>query len=230
MEDVEIWRPVKGYEGLYEVSDLGQVRSLNYCGSGRRQILKQVKDRYGYMYVGLSNCGRHKHHKVHRLVVDAFLPPDPLRPYTDNINGIRTDNRLCNLKRCTQSENMMNPHTRRKYRNYLETNGTSMYSHPMSEDEKNRRKIRFSGTGNPMFGKSHSESAIEKMRNRARTRTPKNYKMVAQYTRDWELLKVWNGVVFAAKETGIHKSSIAGCCRNEKGTAGGFVWKYIEKI
>ena len=218
-----------GYEGLYEVSDLGRVRSLNYMMTGAIRVLVLSKDRYGYLYVGLSKGGITKNRKVHRLVVDAFLPPDPSRPFIDHINGIKTDNRLCNLRRCTQSENMMNPHTRRKYRDYLETNGTSMYSHPMSDEEKNRRSIKYSGAGNPMYGKTHSESAIEKMMQRAKMRTPKNYKKVAQYTRGGELIKIWEGVVFAARGTGINKSCIAGCCRNIGETAGGFVWKYIKK-
>lgn len=124
---------------------------------------------------------------------------------------------------------MMNPHTRRKYRKYLETHGTSMYSHPMSSEEKGRRSVKYSGEGNPMYGKKHGESAIEKMRYRAKMRTPKNYKRVAQYTIGGVLIKIWDGVVFAARCTGINKSSIAGCCRNKKGTAGGFMWKYINE-
>ena len=69
----EQWRPVKGYEGLYEVSSLGRVKSLNYNRTGVEKILKPGMTS-GYLQVGLYKDGEVKHFYVHRLVAEAFLP------------------------------------------------------------------------------------------------------------------------------------------------------------
>lgn len=74
----EIWKPVMGYNGLYEVSSLGRVKSLNYKRTGREQILKAGKNKKGYLYVILSKSGVRTKYFVHRLVAEAFIPnPDP---------------------------------------------------------------------------------------------------------------------------------------------------------
>lgn len=237
----EEWRAIKGYEGMYEVSDLGRVRSIDrhIINNGvhgkskiiaiKGRVLSQYPVKDGYLCVFLNKDGTPKRFMTHRLVVEAFIPKDDSRLLIDHINTIRTDNRLCNLRRCTASENAQNPLTRQHYREHIEKFGTDAYRRKFSLKEREWRRQRYSGEGNPMYGKTHKESSKQKMREKAQRRTPKNYKRVAQYTNKGELVKVWEGVVFAAVGTGIHKSSISGCCRGENKSAGGFVWKYIEK-
>lgn len=78
----ESWKPVVGYEGLYEVSDLGRVRSLDRVVKGKRnskwerkgRILQQVNRGNGYYAVCLHKSGTQKMHHVHRLVAVAFIP------------------------------------------------------------------------------------------------------------------------------------------------------------
>lgn len=73
---MEIWRDIKGYEGLYQVSNHGRVKSFNYLRKGETELLKPGKS-YGYNVVCLCIDGVHKMKKVHRLVAEAFLPkPD----------------------------------------------------------------------------------------------------------------------------------------------------------
>ena len=67
---MEIWKEIEGYEGLYEVSNLGNVKSLN---KRKGRILKPIKDHFGYLRVNLYNS-EYKIHKVHRLVAEAFIP------------------------------------------------------------------------------------------------------------------------------------------------------------
>lgn len=101
----EIWKDVVGYEGLYLVSNLGNVKSLNYNRTGKEGILKPILDKDGYYCVNLSKNAKSKHIKVHRLVVEAFIGEIPTGLVVNHINEIKTDNRLENLEICTIREN-----------------------------------------------------------------------------------------------------------------------------
>ena len=112
---IEIWKPVVEYEGLYEVSSFGRVRSLDrYDGRGWRikgRILKPTIDKKGYLTVGLSKNNQRKAFKVHRLVALHFIPNIENKPEIDHINTIKTDNRVENLMWVTPKENSNNPIT-----------------------------------------------------------------------------------------------------------------------
>lgn len=111
--DNEIWKDVKGYEGLYQVSNLGRVRSLgrvchsknNSMQTKRVRILTQEVTIWGYCRTRLYNeNGKPKHHAVHRLVYEAFV--GECGDYQINhINEIKTDNRVANLELMTAKEN-----------------------------------------------------------------------------------------------------------------------------
>lgn len=107
----EIFKAVVGYEGLYEVSNKGNVKSLNYHLTKREGLLKPTKDRCGYLTVRLSKDSKTTKFLVHRLVAQAFIPNNDNKPVVDHINTDRTDNRVENLKWVTQQENCMNPIT-----------------------------------------------------------------------------------------------------------------------
>ena len=115
MEDFndEIWKPIKGYEGLYEVSNKGRVANLNYHGKkGKRVVMKQNR-KPGYITAGLRDRdGKVRTLPVHRLVGIAFLPPPTKeRTQINHINGDKQDNRVENLEWCTAKENHNNPAT-----------------------------------------------------------------------------------------------------------------------
>lgn len=98
----EIWKPVIGYEGLYEVSNLGNVKSLI-----RRKILKPIKNGCGYLKVELCKEGKRKKIYVHRLVYSAFNGDIPTGLEVNHINDKeKTDNRLCNLNLMSHKENV----------------------------------------------------------------------------------------------------------------------------
>jgi hypothetical protein len=109
----EEWKSVPGYEGQYEVSDLGKVRSLdrsvvNKDGIRRRVpgvMLKPGKNALGYFHVALCKDGVPRSWKVHQLVALAFIGPRPEGMDTCHTNDIRTDNRAVNLRYDTHSEN-----------------------------------------------------------------------------------------------------------------------------
>lgn len=70
----EIWKDIPSYEGLYQASNCGNIRSLKYRNSKLVKILHQQESKNGYMSILLSKNGKHKLHRVHRLVASCFIP------------------------------------------------------------------------------------------------------------------------------------------------------------
>lgn len=96
----EIWKSITDYEGLYEVSNLGRVKSLGNNKSRKEKILKPAKDRKGYLYVILCRNGKVKNFKVHRLVAEAFLPNPEGFPEVNHKDEDKTNNQVENLEFC----------------------------------------------------------------------------------------------------------------------------------
>ena len=111
----EIWKDIEGYEGLYQISNMGRVKSLNYKGhKGKVRILKQSFDKYGYLNVGLTDSeGKMKTIKVHRIVAQAFIENIGDKPCVDHISTVKTDNRVENLSFVTHKENNNNELTKK---------------------------------------------------------------------------------------------------------------------
>lgn len=104
----EIWKDIQGYEGLYQVSNLGRVRSLAKMAgkSPRKETTKHsFPDKVGYIKTNLYKMGEHKQVYVHRLVAEAFIPNPENKPSVNHINGVKSDNKVCNLEWVTVSEN-----------------------------------------------------------------------------------------------------------------------------
>lgn len=113
----EIWKDVPDYDGLYQVSNIGNVKRITQnikCKNGATKVIRGKKMKQTsniYQYVILTKNCIQKHHAVHRLVAQAFIPNPENKPCIDHINTIKTDNRVENLRWVTKKENMNNPLT-----------------------------------------------------------------------------------------------------------------------
>lgn len=103
---MEIWKDIPGFETLYQASNFGEIRSLNYHRSGFAKVLKPSIDHGGYLQVILWKNGTKKLCRVHRAVWSAFNGPIPDNMEINHINEDKTDCRLENLNLMTRTENM----------------------------------------------------------------------------------------------------------------------------
>lgn len=130
----ETWRDVPGFDGLYEVSSMGRVRSWKIQGNTTRKaakprITKLKQDRYGYNVAVLKKDGKNMHLKVPRLVLEVFVGPADDRQACHN-NGQRTDDRLENLRWDTVAANAAD---RKKHGTQIY--GTQAYNAKLTEED-----------------------------------------------------------------------------------------------
>lgn len=201
----EIWKDIAGYEGLYQVSNLGRVKSLpreKWNGKAivyKKEIIRKQRVRAdGYVSINLDKDGQQKWFKVHRLVAEAFISNPNNKPCVDHINTIRNDNRVENLRWVTRKENMNNSLTKKK----------------ISE--------AFTGENNPLYGKKHSEEAKKKM-------SESSKKKVVCVTTGI----VFDSAKEAGEFYCCNNSHIAKCCKGKAKSAGKYngeklVWKYLN--
>lgn len=109
MNDSEVWKDVAGYEGLYKVSNKGNVYSVgrkdsrgNKCGG---RPLKPRYDQRGYFKVGLYKNGKMQNKLIHRLVAEAFIPNPNNHPEVNHRDETKINNELSNLEWCDKSYN-----------------------------------------------------------------------------------------------------------------------------
>lgn len=100
----EKWKDIEGYDGVYQVSDLGRVRSLKF---GKTRVLRAQKNNNGYLIVGLFKDGKRKGITVHRLVANAFIPNnDENKTQINHRNEDKTENKVSNLEWCSAQYNV----------------------------------------------------------------------------------------------------------------------------
>ena len=185
LEDIEgeIWKDIKGYEGLYQVSNMGRIKSIGRYVKKKNSIVQRKKEKilkqrvhtrckYRELTIGLTKDGEIKTLSVHRLVALTFIPNSDNKPQVNHINENPLDNRIDNLEWVTAKENA----------NY--------------------------GNRNKKIGEANSRPVL-------------------QYNLQGELVKRWKSLT-ECENNGFWHSAISKCCRGQRKTHKGYIWKYDE--
>ena len=213
MEEIEIWKPIKGFEGLYEISNFGRVKSLGrdiVRKDGTRKVFRSrilkpyiTSTRTKHLKVDLRTIDSIRYVKfVHRLVAESFIPNKYNKPDIDHIDTDPFNNRAPNLRWCTPKENSHNPLTK--------------INHKIACD--NSRKEISSQTRGKLssYLRLHSNSGM----------FPR--KAVIQLDLNGNYIKEYPSGSEAARQLGIKKDKINRFCRGERMNKfpGGFKWKF----
>ena len=197
--DKEIWKPIKGYEGYYEISNYGRVKSVErYVQQGNymRHVKESFKgisaDKYGYPRVTLCKNRVSRSHLLHVLLAKAFIPNPECKPQVDHVNTNKGDYSLSNLRWVTPKENSNNPNT-------LEHCRKNTYI---------------------------KETAIKANRTKKERGTSSAPKTVYQFSLDGEYITSYDSASEAERNTKVHDSVIRNACDGKAYSAGGFLWSY----
>lgn len=178
----ERWKDVEGYEGKYQISNFGNVKSISRHIRLQNGVLMKLPnkilktmDRNGYRMVNLFMDGKTKSVNVHRLVALSFIPNPNNLPFVNHKDEVRSNNNVSNLEWCSCKYNL----------NY----GTS-----------------------------------------TERRSQKRMKKLLQLSIDGILLKKWDGLALASRETGYNFKNISQCCLGKRKTANGFIWRYEDAV
>lgn len=222
LEDLpnEEWRDVVGYEGLYQVSNLGRVKSLERLDTKHRKIglkiRKQTVANSGYPCVSLyDRYGETKLVCVHVLVLTAFESNVENKPCVDHINTIRTDNRLANLRWVTYKENNQNPITNKR----MSDAQKKIYNTDEGRMEMKRRSLlAFTNEA-----KAKKRETIKRPEILAKW-TKAHGRKVVQLTMNGDFIAEYDCIRAAHEATGA--CHISDVCSGKRKWAGGYKWEY----
>ena len=211
---MEEWKDIKGYEGLYQVSSEGRIKSLErkvkHCDhliTIKEKMLKSHMNSDGYPMASLCKNGITESVYMHRILAEAFIENPDNKPEVDHIIPVSEGgtNELSNLRWVTHKENLNNIISVKK--NSVTHKGRKSWMKDKHHTEESKIKMSENKKGKPLI----------KLR-----------KQVYQYTLDGELVKIWDSVNECGRN-GYSQGCISQCCNGIKKQYKGYIWSY-EKL
>lgn len=205
----EIWKDIEGYPN-YQISNLGNVKSLNYKRTGKDKFLKLVKLKCGYLSVIFHKEGKVKLNYIHRLVAQAFIPNPNKYLEVNHKDEQKTNNCVSNLEWCDRKYNV-NFGTRSE----RVGKAISKANKGLKRTQETKDKISAAHKG-----KKQPQEQIEK-------RVKAISKPILQLTKDGDFIRQWESAKQAERELNINQGNIIKCCKGKRKTAYGCHWKYV---
>lgn len=245
----EEWKDVKGFEGKYQVSNLGRVRSLDRTSVDKAGRIHHTKgmilkdspnNEKGYYRVSLSDGHRnYTHYEVHRLVALHFVPGYKEGLVVNHKNEIKTDNRAENLEWCTYQYNLNYSDViawKRKPVYQYDMKGNFIAKHRCCADVEKMMGTYQGAMVHVMYESktkiwkgyrwSFDPKSIEEWKEIAR-KYKTSRRMVAQLTDDRTQIATFSSLKEAADNVGVTSSAIYHCCNGDTLRAGKYKWEYI---
>lgn len=199
----EIWKDVEGFEGLYQVSNHGRVKSLGFDKWHKGRLIKPHFDGLKhYLFVQLYKKGVCKKVNVHRLVASAFIPNPNNLPQVNHKDECKTNNVVSNLEWCTKEYNI----------NY--NDGAAI-----------KRAIK------TRYERHNVKDIVAKIKaTKIKRGSYSAERPVNQFTWSGEFVARYISATDAYKKTGVQMHVIGRCCKGEHKQGGGFIWLYDEDI
>jgi len=239
----EVWKDVQGFEGRYQVSNMGRVRSLDRWSLEEHprfikgMMLKPSLNNHGYLRISLSDGLRnYKHYEVHRLVALHFVHGYKDGLVVNHINEIKTDNRAENLEWCTQQYNLNYsdvPAWKRKpvYQYDLDGNFIKKFKCGLQAEQELGftivHAIYVSKRGYTHGFLFSLEPHTKEYWNKVTKENKGSIRRVAQYDDNGNEITRFNTVTEAAKAMNVTVTCISNCCRGKTIHAAGYRWKFV---
>lgn len=248
----EIWKDVVGYEGLYRVSNKGNIISLNAYHHGLIRPLKPRVNKCGYHTVSLRHNGKSIFTSVHIIVAKAFIPNPDNKPQVNHIDGNKSNNTVNNLEWVTSKENInhaINTGLRGRLTYIVPSGAANKNSKPIIQYDKNGDFVKKwdCQSDAARFYNCHPSRIINCAKGRDRSckgfiwryfddpiplkiEVPFNSKAphkIVQKSPDGTIINEWNTYRAAAKEIGCNMSSVYCWCQGTQKPKNDYIWECV---
>jgi hypothetical protein len=249
----EVWKDIAGYEGLYQVSNMGRVRSLDRMVKGRYspylqkgRVLRYSFARHAklkYKEVTLCKSGKLKTHLIHRLVAQAFVPNLGGYDVVNHLDENTLNNKSDNLEWCTQKHNInygtglqRRSATRKIPVLQYSKNGDFLAEYPSQRDAAQATNGSFQAIGQCCLGHipssggfiwRHKDSILPVLITVQRSTKARP---ILQYDLSGNLIAEYTSAGDAERRTGANHRQISACCGGRLKKTHGYKWKYKETI